>query len=164
MDKNMQQQILKTIEDNLPAQVGNILQERLAKLDRLERENTGEKLKMAEEKIREFNKQIEKYENLKTELDSKELDLKRREDELKLQTEINRVTIRYEQKIAGVYKDVNEKILDNRTIRETIHKTDNIPRYAVYETRNINGNVSKTTNPTGIETTLFSETTEKGER
>ena len=164
MDKNMQQQILKTIEDNLPAQVGNILQERLAKLDRLERENTEEKLKMAEEKIREFNKQIEKYENLKTELDSKELDLKRREDELKLQTEINKVTIGYEQKIAGVYKDVNEKILANRTIRETIHKTDNIPRYAVYETRDMNGNISKTTNPTGIETTLSSETTEKEER
>ena len=110
MDKNMQQQILKTIEDNLPAQVGNILQERLAKLDRLERENTEEKLKMTEEKIREFKKQIKKCENLKTELDSKELDLKRREDELKLQTEINKVTIGYEQKIAEAIDRIEKRL------------------------------------------------------
>ena len=164
MDKELEKQFKELIEKNLPAHVGETLQNELKELERLRKGNFEQRSIEAENELDRLKRRERELKQKELDLAAKENDLKDKERELEKKTEINELKIQYEQKMGSIYNEVNQRILANRTIRETVQNFGSTPLINTSETKDYNGNITKTQYQVGSVQNTESVTTETEEK
>lgn len=159
-----EKQILQVVENNLPIHVGEALAKRLAKLTEYEEADYEMKLERLEEENYELRKKDKDYEQRLSTLLKREKDMDLKAIDIKIQEEILKMREIHCNEIKNVYKDVNEKLLANRSIRESIHTNGQMPKFTVYEYRDGNGNTRKDVVNCGVETVYENTITTKEEK
>jgi len=136
MKQEVEDQVLKVVEANLPAAVGKTLQKRLEKIETLEEDLSTLKEELDEEKYerKELKKILEKTQSERDELRVRDIEVTKLEERLKEvkadlisregNLEVDQMRIRLEaseSKCAAIY-DLTDRVFRNHVVRETVVK------------------------------------------